>query len=221
MNDTFDKKTIISIIALLLSALSLLYAHNANQLAVEANNIASEANTLSAQANEVSSKLVTATIKAEEIVVSTGYYTCKNPYNNHYYLFLAQDGKAILTNTGGLSTSLTRVELTNVNYDWVEFVTNEDLTEIVELPIDIPAGTSKKVNFVALYLAGYGETPEDANATKLPEPEEYRASPLWKVYFGNGQSGELYTYSSLIDLFVFSPEIFERNCIHPHPWNLP
>ncbi|MEJ5240077.1 MAG: hypothetical protein WHS87_02655 [Anaerolineales bacterium] len=195
--DKLDKW--ISIASLVVSAIALIFAYQANKIAREANELTQQSIKVAQESNRI-----TLLDKTDpQPIRGTGtipifVYGCRYSSSDLYYVYSLTDIYITFTNDGGKVALLTQIDLTGTPYSWsVKFY--QDGAEVV-LPAKILPGVERKWHFIAKSVST-GETQEKAETIYL---ERYNASPLlqWIFYFEDGRVvvWETQAYGSSPDL---------------------
>ncbi|MBP6468913.1 MAG: hypothetical protein KBE23_03135 [Chloroflexi bacterium] len=179
---------ILNTVTLIIAVIGILIAVSANRKSEEANQIAEEANRIARESNRLTVRGLNSDIYITSGNWAPTIYTCVNPLTENYLVFNRMVLDILITNSGGTTTSLVKAEglyPENIGWDTVIFE-GFDMASQLDLPIDIPGGSSRQFYVTAFNLISHGASFDDMT---YPEGVPYGDSAifLWKVEFGNGQ----------------------------------
>lgn len=183
-------------------------ASKANSIAVEANTLIEETNRIAEQSNTIALLSINPNLKIESSsnFIPFSSYGCKWSDINQYQIQSIAYFDLIFSNTGGAPTSLVKVEVADSEFDWFFSVLDDD-NQSIDLPLDIPAGLSRKFHFRAKTIVASGDSKQAINSN-----ENFMATVgnnlIWTFHFNNGETltwNTLLTYHG-IPAFNFSSE---------------
>jgi len=174
----------ISIASLIVSAIALIFAWQANKIAREANELTQQSIKVAQESNRITllDKTDPHPIRGTG-TIPIFVYGCRYSSSNLYYVYSLTDIYITFTNNGSKVASLAQIDLTGTPYSW-SVKPYQDGAEVV-LPAKILPGVERRWHFIAKSVST-GETQEKA-ATVYSE--RYHASPLlqWIFYFEDGR----------------------------------
>lgn len=195
----------ISVASLIISAIALIFAWQANKIAREANELTQQSIRVSQESNRIAllDKTDPHTIRGTG-TIPIFVYGCRYSSSDLYYVYSFTDVYITFVNNGGKVASLTRVELMGTPYNW-SVKLYQDGAE-VSLPAGILPGVEKRWHFIAKSISN-GKTRENIESVYS---ERRYSSPLlqWVFYFEDGRAvvWETQAYGS-------SPGLdFSRSC---------
>ncbi len=174
----------ISIASLVISAIAVVFAWQANKIAREANELTQQSIRVAQESNRIAllDKPDPQTIRGTG-TIPFFVYGCKHSSSDLYYIYSVTDVYITFANNGGKVATLSQVELTGTPYSWSIKVYQND-TEI-NLPIKILPSIETRLQFVATSVSnGDSET----NIKTIYE-ERYHSYPKlrWTFYFSDGR----------------------------------
>ncbi len=188
MGKTRDKTIkidrLISIASLLISAIAVVFAWQANRIAREANELTQR----SIQVAQESNRIALLDKPDPQTIRGTGtipifVYGCKYPSSDLYHIYSVTDVYITFANNGGRVATLSQVELMGTPDFWSVRVYQNDAE--INLPVQILPGIETRLQFVAKSVSN-GE-PE--TKIKTIYEERYRSNPIlrWTFYFSDGR----------------------------------
>jgi hypothetical protein len=172
----------ISITSLVISAVAVVFAWQANKIAREANELTQQSIRVAQESNRIAllDKPDPQTIRGTGIT-PIFVYGCKYSSSDLYHIYSLTDVYITFANNGGKVATLSQVELMGTSYPW-SIKVYQDNTEI-NLPVQILPGVETRLQFVATSVSdGYSEI----NIRDVYE-ERYYSSPMlrWTFYFND------------------------------------
>jgi len=174
----------LSLVSLIISAIAVIFAWQANKIAREANELTQQSIRLAQEAN----RIVLLDKPDPQTIRGTGtipifVYGCRYPSSNLYHVYSLTDIYITFANNGGKVASISQVELTGTPYSW-SIKIYQDSTE-TGLPVRILPGVETRLQFVAKNISN-GETEENIRAVY---EERYHSYPIlrWIFYFSDGR----------------------------------
>ncbi|GIV70076.1 MAG: hypothetical protein KatS3mg048_2938 [Caldilinea sp.] len=174
----------VSITSLVVSAIAVVFAWQANKIAREANELTQQSIRLAQESNRIAllDKTDPQTIRGTG-TIPLFVYGCKYPSSDLYYIYSITDVYITFANNGGKVATLSQVELMGTPYSWSVKVYQDDAE--INLPVQILPGVETRLQFVATSVSN-GES--ETNIRAVYE-ERYHSSPMlrWTFYFNDGR----------------------------------
>ncbi|MGB9845768.1 MAG: hypothetical protein ACPLF9_08435 [Methanothermobacter tenebrarum] len=174
----------ISVTSLVISAIAVVFAWQANKIAREANELTQQSIRVAQESNRIAllDKPDPQTIRGTG-TIPLSVYGCRYSSSDLYHVYSVTDVYITFANNGGKVATLSQVELMGTPYSWHIKIYQDDAA--INLPVQILPGVETRLHFVATSVSN---SDSETNITTVYE-ERYHSYPMlrWTFYFNDGR----------------------------------